>query len=113
MSDQNVKGKSKYEAPVLVPLGEIAKGSGACAPGSGGAPVTCAPGAGVEVSPIDCTAGASASTTCTAGGTASTACTAGTSALTACTDAGVASTGACTAGVSAVSACTAGGSVGT
>jgi hypothetical protein len=41
MSDQNVKGKSKvelsplqnkpkYESPILVPLGEIAKGLGLC-----------------------------------------------------------------------------------
>jgi hypothetical protein len=110
MSDKSVKGKSKYESPILVPLGEMAKGSGACGAGSSGLAEACSAGTGVEVSPINCTAGVSATTACTAGGSALSACTAGTSALTACTDAGVASTGACTAGVSAQSACTAGGS---
>ncbi len=112
MSDQNVKGKSKYEAPVLVPLGEIAKGSGACAPGSGGAPVTCSAGTGVGVPDPACTAGADATTTCTAGTAASTDCTQGVSATNACS-AGNSAIPACTAGTTATGACTAGGSVGT
>ncbi len=39
MSEQNDKGKSKYESPILVPLGEMAKGSGACTMGSSVIPV--------------------------------------------------------------------------
>ena len=39
MSIQNAKGKLKYESPIIVPLGEMAKGAGAyCA--QGGAPVS-------------------------------------------------------------------------
>ena len=30
----NANKKSKYEPPILMPLGEMAKGSGACTPGS-------------------------------------------------------------------------------
>jgi len=61
MSNQNVIEKPKYEPPIVVPLGEIARGSGACTTGSGD------------------------TDTCTAGGLALTACTAGTAALGACT----------------------------
>lgn len=75
MSDKNAKGKSKYESPVLVPLGEMAKGSGYCRTGSG-------------ASDGDCTSGGSAASYCTAGTSAGTACTAG----------NVASAAACTAG---------------
>jgi hypothetical protein len=35
MPDQNAKGKPKYESPILVPLGGLARGSGACTAGSG------------------------------------------------------------------------------
>jgi hypothetical protein len=74
MSDQNVKGKSKYESPILVPLGEMAKGFGeaACAPGSGG----------------DCTAGPTATRDCTAGPNALRACTQGDAATVGCTAGG-------------------------
>jgi hypothetical protein len=88
---------SKYEAPILVTLGETAKGSGSCNTGSGGAPETCYAGTGVEAGPLDCTAGLSATRDCTAG----------TAALRDCT-AGVSATGTtCSAGDHAAS-CTAG-----
>lgn len=97
MSDQDAKGKPKYESPIFAPLGEMAKGSGSCAIGSSGAPETCAVGTGVEIGPIDCTAGLTASRDCTAG----------TAAIRDCT-AGVAATGTtCSAGDHAVS-CTGG-----
>ena len=35
MSSKDAKGKPKYESPVFLPLGEMAKGSGACTTGSG------------------------------------------------------------------------------
>jgi hypothetical protein len=63
--------KPRYEPPVMIDLGSIAKGSGQA--------------------PIDCTAGASATNNCTAGGNATSACTAGTSAIQSCTN-GVAAT---------------------
>ena len=44
-----VKGsKPSYEAPCVVPLGELARGSGKCSPGSGQAGTNCNPGAIVE-----------------------------------------------------------------
>jgi len=88
MSDQNAKGKSKYESPILVPLGEMAIGSGACSTGSG---VVCAPYGGATCSntgssPVDyCDAGVcanqNAASYCSAGTTASSTayCTAGNS----------------------------------
>jgi hypothetical protein len=96
MSGQNVKGKSKYESPILVPLGEMAKGSGVCETGSSVAPVSCSPGA-ADTFVLDCTAGLTATRDCTAGTAALRNCTAGVSALPACTM-GTAATGACTAG---------------
>jgi hypothetical protein len=62
MSDQNKKTKPKYESPTVVPLGDLASGSGACTAGSGDS------GA--------CTAGGLAST-CTAGPIATVGCTTG------------------------------------
>ena len=44
MPGQNTKGKSKYESPVLVPLGELARGSGACGGGSSVIAPSCSPG---------------------------------------------------------------------
>ncbi len=92
MSDHNAKGKPKYESPILVPLGEIAKGSGVCSVGSavaGGVPWgdigTCAVGPCVLPGITDCAAGGDASNDCTAGPTASRDCSAGTCALRACT----------------------------
>ena len=64
MSDTEKKTKPKYEAPTVVPLGDLAKGAGACTAGSGD------------------------SSTCSAGGSAVTACTAGTAAISACTAGG-------------------------
>jgi len=81
---------SKYEPPILVPLGEVTKGAGAlCAPGTiatehcaAGGTATIDPGyceAGTNATPGYCHAGASAQTACTAGVTALTgACTEGT-----------------------------------
>lgn len=63
MSKKDERTKPKYEAPILVPLGEMAKGSGACSAGSGDTG--------------SCTAGGAALIACTAGGAAAT-CTAGT-----------------------------------
>ena len=92
MAVKNEK-KLKYEPPVLVPLGEIAKGRGAfcgdgsaptgdgpyCAAGtwanSGEAPGYCE--AGTTAAPGYCTAGTTATTGCTDGVNAAT-CTAGT-----------------------------------
>jgi hypothetical protein len=54
MSDNEKKTKSKYEAPAVIDLGEMAKASGACVGGSGDV------GA--------CTAGPLALTACSAGG---------------------------------------------
>ena len=108
MSDKNLKGKSKYESPILVPLGEMAKGAGSCSTGSSGAPEVCNTGGTVTPSPPACTAGVTASTTCTAGGLATGACTMGTSATSACS-AGNNTLPACTAGTIATGACTAGG----
>jgi hypothetical protein len=107
MSNQNAKGKPKYESPVIVPLGEMAKGSGVCSAGSsvtGGVawgdigtcavgPCVVAGGAGIT----NCVAGPAASQDCTAGPNASRDCTAGVCAIRACT-AGTAATAACTAG---------------
>src|ERR1035437_11033477 len=69
MSEQNAEGKLKYESPILVPLGEMAKGSGACTTGSNVVAPACNPGA-ADSAVIDCTAGATAAQDCTAGPTA-------------------------------------------
>jgi hypothetical protein len=96
MAGQNAKGKLKYESPILVPLGEMAKGSGVCTVGSSVAVVACSPGP-ADAAVIDCTAGPTATRDCTAGTTALRDCTAG-----------VAATGTtCSAGDHAAS-CTAG-----
>lgn len=103
MSDRNAKRKSKYESPILVPLGEMAKGSGVCSVGSSvtGAPWdeigTCTAGTCVSPGITDCAPGYTATQDCTAGPTANRDCSAGTCALRACT-AGTAATSACTAG---------------
>jgi hypothetical protein len=86
MSDQNAGGKSKYESPILVPLGEMAKGSGLCGTGSsalGGVygSETCSTG----TSPVDyCSPGTNAThlgaSYCSAGITAADYCSAGTAA---------------------------------
>jgi hypothetical protein len=114
MSNRNAKGKAKYESPILVPLGEMAKGSGVCTTGSsvafpacsagsshtGG--VSCSTGSGFGGAVIDCTAGATATRACTAGATANTACTAGPSN----------NGGTCSAGGSASPTCTGGAAPG-
>ena len=74
MSDQKAKGKSKYETPILVPLGEMARGSGACTPGSGDSGACTSGG----LANIACTAGPfNIGATCSAGGHANPTCTGG------------------------------------
>jgi hypothetical protein len=101
---------SKYESPVLVPLGEMAKGSGVCSAGSSVTGNkwdqigTCTVGACFDPAYpgiTDCTPGYTATQDCTAGPTANRDCTAGTCALRACT-AGTAATTGCTAGTAFV-----------
>ena len=96
MSGQNVKGKSKYESPILVPLGEMARGSGVCEAGSAVVAVDCVTGE-ADAGTIDCTAGPTATRDCTAGTAAERNCTAGVSAIPACS-LGTAATLACTDG---------------
>jgi hypothetical protein len=72
MSEQ-VAPKKAYQKPIVMDLGEVARGSGYCAAGS-------SPAVGY------CEAGGSALEYCTAGTNAGTACTAGTGAVTACTE---------------------------
>lgn len=87
---------SKYESPILAPLGKMAKGSGLCEAGTGVLPAACEPGA-EDSAVLDCTAGSTATRDCTAGTAAERNCSQGVSALPACT-AGDSATGACTAG---------------
>jgi hypothetical protein len=75
MVDKEKKTKPKYEAPIVVPLGEMARGAGDCSPGSGDTG-TCT------------SVGGAATGTCTHGVSASATCTNGVSAITTCTDAG-------------------------
>ena len=73
MSKKNASKKPKYESPTVVPLGELAQGSGYCRAGS-------------HPSTGDCTGGIMALSYCTdAGVNAGTACTAGPAAPTDCT----------------------------
>jgi hypothetical protein len=66
MSDNEKRAKPKYEAPVIVPLGGLAHGTGYCEAGS-------------SASDGYCTAGIAAASACTAGGVAAgAACTEGT-----------------------------------
>jgi len=101
MSDQNATGKSKYETPILVSLGGVAKGAGAnCVPGAT-ATGYCSAGNGATGSGAYCSAGTGAN-----GGY----CTAGVTAADYCTSSGtVATLGACTtSGFGAGAGCSAG-----
>ena len=64
MSDKNARKKPKYEKPILISLGDMATGSGACTTGSGDT-VTCTAGG---LAGIACTAGTAAQVGCSAGG---------------------------------------------
>jgi hypothetical protein len=109
MSEKNPKRKSKYESPIVAPLGEIAKGSGVCSAGSSVAPAACVPGGAdtvglactcgpSPVGPTDCSAGQYAAQDCSAGPSANRDCSRGTCAVRDCT-AGVSATGTtCSAG---------------
>jgi hypothetical protein len=107
VSDKNAKGKSKYESPILIPLGEMAKGTGTggglCSVGGNPA----APGNYCSAGPVTVSAGVPGY--CEAGNAASPGyCTAGTTAATACTEGTTASSAACSDGTSAGAACTTG-----
>ena len=77
MSDNAKRGKPRYEAPTVVPLGGLAQGMGYCTVGSNANDGYCTAG---TVASAYCTdTGSAAGTACTAGGTAVTeACSAGT-----------------------------------
>ncbi|MDQ1333395.1 MAG: hypothetical protein QG552_345 [Thermodesulfobacteriota bacterium] len=96
MSNQNAKGKLKYASPIIVPLGSMAKGSGACTTGSGYTG-TCvyAPGADAPYDTTACGPGALPADYCSAGTTAT--------ALSAsyCSSSGVTASDYCTAGTCA------------
>lgn len=87
MSHDEKSTKPKYESPILVPLGGMAKGAGvACSAGSS-ANTDCVAGGGAN--PGFCQAGTTATPGyCTAGITAQTACSDGNSAVTAACNAG-------------------------
>ncbi len=117
MENKNEK-KSKYESPVLIPLGEMAKGAGACTAGSsyvGGCSIDVIgnnPGGYPEAG--DCVDGGAPTGNCTAGTTATfgggSFCKAGSTASDYCS-AGTCAPGAagyCTQGVDAGAACSAG-----
>jgi hypothetical protein len=117
MSDQNTKGKTKYESPVIVPLGEMAKGAGACTTGSGysGACVY-NPGGDAPYGVATCSAGVKPDNYCSAGTTATAIsasyCSAGTTASDYCSAGNCApgSAGYCTSsGTDAGAACTTSG----
>lgn len=107
MSNNNVKMKSQYESPILVPLGEMAKGSGVCTTGSSVVPVLCTAGAADAgaVGASDCTAGSGATSACTAGNTAQTACTAGPTNIGGTCSAGGQANPTCTGGAAPTSGC--------
>jgi hypothetical protein len=65
MSDNEKRTKSKYEAPVVVPLGEMSRGAGTCANGST-PDDSCGSGFGANTS---CGSGVTAGTTCGTGTT--------------------------------------------
>lgn len=66
--------KKAYQSPIVMDLGELARGLGQCAAGDGNN-VYCE--AGTQAGVGYCTAGTSPGTACTEGVNASTACTAG------------------------------------
>jgi hypothetical protein len=87
---KNGKGKNSYEAPVIVPLGELAMSIGA-----------------------QCSTGSVAITgSCGAGLTAAPACNSGTHATAACHDGQFSSQSACVSGGDPNTSCNAGGEVG-
>ena len=74
MSDQDAKGRPKYESPTAVLLGEMAKGAGYCSAGGSAFPGYCSAGTGAEEY---CRAGTIAGAACTRGDAAAGACTGG------------------------------------
>jgi hypothetical protein len=75
MSDKKGTNKPRYEPPVALPLGEMARGSGACTTGS------------VDIEKHDCSDGHSTGVECGSGTYAGVVCTDGTLAGT-CFDGG-------------------------
>ena len=68
MADDEKRTKPKYEAPTVVPLGELAQGIGTCAVvGSNPGDSSC--GSGTVTTSSSCGAGGSASTSCDSNGT--------------------------------------------
>lgn len=63
MSKKDERAKPKYEAPTVVPLGELARGAGDCIAGTN--------------DQVNCTAGTNTVTFCKAGGAALVHCEAG------------------------------------
>jgi hypothetical protein len=108
MSDKEKRIKPKYETPTVVPLGEMAKGSGACGTGSNVVAPACSPG-GADSAPIDCAPGATATRDCTMGGTAQRACTAGPTNIGGTCSAGGSANPTCTGGAAPGSGCGPGG----
>jgi hypothetical protein len=102
MSDKNVKGKLKYESPILVSLGGMGKGTGADCTAAGLSAVgyCSATGTWAHGGAGYCTTGASAGDYCTSVGTTAT--------LGGCTTTGVSAGAACTGGGTAAP-CGAGG----
>lgn len=108
----NQNAKSKYESPIIVPLGAMAKGSGVCTTGSSVVPAACSAG-NSDTAPgaTDCTAGSGATSACTAGNTAQTACTAGPTNVGATCSAGGQANPTCTGGAAPTSGCLPGASL--
>ena len=77
--------KPRYEPPIMIDLGGMAKGKGDCV-------------AGLTDTGARCTAGTSNLLACTAGTAAQNECTSGTSAILACTNVGAAAVNACSPG---------------
>jgi hypothetical protein len=65
------EAKPRYDSPVVVPLGELARGSGQCTPGSAVAVVPCSPGSAADG---DCTNGVEVGGSCFNGATAGALC---------------------------------------
>ena len=68
MSDNEKRTKPKYETPIVVDLGELARGAGACTGGSGDADTCTSSGGIANAGANTCTTtGSLATGTCTGG----------------------------------------------
>lgn len=66
--------KNKYETPLIIPLGELVSGSGACQAGARVAGPNCKDG---QAPGNQCSAGGTAGNRCTGGATATSTCKSG------------------------------------